>query len=469
MTRRTASSPAGGVPPLVRALVPALVLAVLAGGLVAQRRSLWYDELFTAQVGTSGAAALVRAVLAGEGTASYLVGVPPSYNAPYYVVVQSWLALTGLPADDLGLRLLSLAAAVAAVFVLTVAVTRLAGPLVGVLSGLLAATSPLVVEYAAEARGYGLAMLATATAVLGLARWLDDGRLGVWAVGATTAGLAHWFALPVVGGLALSALLLRRGAAVPLLGVTALAAVPTLALVGLTQLNGTGDSAVGWIRASGADVPLLALEAWTGGGVLLLAAVLLAGVLGLLRGDRSTAVAGACWVAVPLLAVTAAELVRPVFVPRYLLPALLALAVLAALGLAQLPRRVAAVAAAVLVGLQLVEVVQVAGRGPREDARGAVAELRERQRPGEPVVAVDRRAALALEQYAGRLRPDVVLPPDDPPAAAPDVVWLLRQSVGDRVRPSDDDGVLRAQGLRLDGSQLFEGTSSDLVLQRWSR
>ncbi len=449
------------------ALLPAAVLAVLGGALVLQRRSLWYDELFTAQVAGAGPLALVRAVLSGEGTASYLRDVPPSYNAPYYVVVQAWLGLTGLPADELGLRLLSLCAAVAAVAVLTTAVSRLAGRSVGVSAGLLAATDPLVVEYAAEGRGYGLALLATATALLGLVGWLQDGRLRLFAAGATAAGLAHWFALPVVAGLVLAALLLRRRAALPLASVAALGALPTLALVGLAQLNGTGDSAVGWIRDTGGAVPQLAVQAWTGGPGLLLVAVLATAAAGLVAGDRTTAIVATCWVGLPVLAVTVAEQLRPVFVPRYLLPALLGLAVLSALGLRRLPRPLAAGATVLLVALQLVAVAELAQRGPREDARGAVALLQERQRPGEPVVAVDRRAALALEQYAGRLRPDVVVPPDDPPQAP--VVWLLRQSVGERVRPSDDDDVLRRNGLRLAGSRVLRGTSSDLVLQRWAR
>ena len=448
--------------------VPSAVLAVLGGALLLQRRSLWYDELFTAQVGTSGPVALARAVLTGEGTASYLREVPPSYNAPYYVVVQAWLGLTRLPADEVGLRLLSLCAAVAGVGVLTVAVTRLAGRTAGVLAGVLAATSPMVVEYAAEGRMYGLALLATAAAELGLARWLDDGRLGLWAVGATAAGLAHWFAVPVVAGLALAALALRRRRAVPVLAVAAVAVLPTLALVALVQANGTGDSAVGWIRGAGGAVPRLALEAWTGGGAVLLVVLLATVALGTVRGSRTTAVVAAGWVGVPLLAVAAAELLRPVFVPRYLLPALLGLAVLAAVGLARLPRWAMVSGTGVLVALQLVAVADVLDRGPREDARGAVADLRGRQSPGEVVVAVDRRAALALEQYAGRLRPDVVVPPADPPAGR-DVVWLLRQASGDGVRPSDDDVVLRADGLRLRDSWRYDGTSSDLVLKRWSR
>ena len=447
--------------------VPAVVLAALGGALLLQRRSLWYDELFTAQVGTSGPVALVRAVLTGEGTASYLREVPPSYNAPYYVVVQAWLGVTRLPADEVGLRLLSLCAAVAGVAVLTAAVTRLAGRTAGRVAGLLAATSPMVVEYAAEGRMYGLALLATATAVLGLARWLEDGRLGLWAVGATAAGLAHWFAVPVVAGLVLAALVLRRRRALPLLAVATAAVLPTLGLAALVRVNGEG-SGFGWIRASGGELPLLAVQAWTGGGGVLLLALLAAVAVGVLRGQRTAAVVAGCWVGLPLAALTAVELLRPVFVPRYLLPTLLGLAVLAAVGLARLPRWALVGGTGLLVALQLVAVGDVLDRGPREDARGAVAGLRALQRPGEVVVAVDPRAALALEQYGGRLQPDVVVPPADPPAGQ-DVVWLLRQAWGERLRPSDDDAVLRGQWMQVAASWTYTGTSGELVVQRWSR
>lgn len=457
-------------------LLPPLVLAFLGGAFVVRRQSLWYDELFTAEVAPVPLAELVHAVLAGEGTTSYLQGVPPSYNAPYYVVAHLWLALTRLPADDLGLRLLSLLAAVAAVAVLTAAVTRLAGHAVGLTAGLLAATNPLVVEYAAEARGYGLALLATTVTVLGLARWLDGGRLLLYAVGATLAGLAHWFALPVVAGLALSGVLLRRRQAVALLGVTALAAAPTLLLVGLTQVNGIGDSAVS-IRSVGIILPGLAFEAWSARSVPLLIATVVAvaaGLVGGVRGDQSarrTAVVSACWVGLPLALLTVAELLRPVFVPRYLLATLLALSVLAALGTARLPRPWHLSSAGALVAFSLLAVADVHGRGVREDARGAVADVAARQSTGEPVVAVDRRAALALEYYAEREHPrllaDLVVPPADPPAGAR-TVWLVREAFRERPLPSDDDDILRAQGLRLTDTRLFEGTVSDLLVERWS-
>jgi mannosyltransferase len=457
-------------------LPPAALLALLGGALVRQRRGLWYDELYTAEVGTAGLSALARAVWTGTGTTSYLADVPPSYNAPYYAVVHLWLGVTRLPADELGLRLLSLLAAVGAVAVLVRAVQRLAGTAVALAAGLLAASSPLVVEYSAEARMYGLALLAVATTALGLSRWLDAAPRGLLllGLGGGAAGLLHWFALPVVAGLVLSALVLRGRAALPVAAVGALAAVPSLALVGLSRLNGTGTSAAGWIRESEAPVPVLALQAWTGGHTVLLTLLLLALAAGLVTavrrdGARPLAVLAVCWTVVPLVVVQVAELVRPVFVPRYLLPALLGVALLAALGTASWRRAAAVPATAALVAASLLATLPLLDRGPREDGRAAVAALAQQHAPGEVVVAVDRRAALALEHYGDAdVLADLRVPPADPPAGA-EVVWLLRQSTGERVRPSDDDELLRADGLSTVGERVFPGTSSDLVLQRWER
>ena len=453
-------------------LAPAGVLALLGSALLLRRPSLWYDELFTAQVAALPLSRLVEAVVSGQGTASYLVDVPPSYNAPYYLVAHLWLLVTGQEPGELSLRSLSLLAAVAGVAALTAAVARLGGRATGLAAGLLTATNPLVLEYSVEARGYGLALLAVALTGLGLARWLDGQGLLAYALAATAAGLAHWFALPVVAGFAVAALLLRRRAALPLLAVSALAALPTLALVGLALTQDTAGTTTGWIADTGGEVPWLSLQAWTAGSAVLLVATLALAVTGLVlaRGGpaRRTAVVGACWVAVPLLVVTLAELARPVFVPRYLLPALLGLAVLAAVGATAVRRPYGALLLAGLAGLSLLAAAPLADRPPREDARGAVQALAAEHRAGEPVVAVDRRAALALEQYAPeRLRPDVLVPPDDPPVA--EVVWLLRQADGRGVRPSDDDGVLRARGLRVAEQEVFEGSSSLLVLQRWAR
>jgi mannosyltransferase len=458
------------------AAAPAALLALLGAVLLHRRPSLWYDELYTAHVAPLPLRRLAQAVLSGEGTAPYLQDIPPSYNAPYYVVAHAWLAVTGRPPGELSLRSLSLLAAVLGVAVLTAAVARLAGRAAGLAAGLLVATNPFVLEYSVEARGYGLALLATATAGLGLARWLDGGRLLLYGVGAAAAGLAHWFALPVVAGLALAALLLRGRRALPLLATTVLAVTPALGLVALAAVQDDAGTTTGWIRDTGGAAPWLALRAWTASSWPLLLATLAAAAAAAVGARRpgparQAAVTGACWLGVPLLLVTLAELVRPVFVPRYLLPALLGLAVLAGVGATRWSpaRRLHAVGAvAALVGVSLAAALPLLTRPPREDARGAVQALAELHRPGQPVVAVDRRAALALEHYAdAELRADLRVPPEDPPPAR--TVWLLRQAGPDGLRPSDDDVLLAARGLQVVGHWVFEGSSSLLVLQRWSR
>ena len=61
-------------------------------------------------------------------------------------------------------------------------------------------------------------------------------------------------------------------------------------------------------------------------------------VLGAVRG-RGVRVVGAAWVLLPLLLLLLAELVRPVYLPRYLIAGLVGLAVLAAAGALAAPRR----------------------------------------------------------------------------------------------------------------------------------
>lgn len=446
-------------------LLPPLVLAVLGSALLSRRRSLWYDELFTAQVAPLPLGRIADAVLSGHGTAPYLASVPPSYNAPYYVVVHGWLALLHQPPGELSLRSLSLVAAVLGVLLLVRAVHRLAGRTAAVAAGLAAATNPLLLEYSVEARGYGLAVLTTCATALALVRWLDGGSLWPCALGATAAGLAHWFALPVVAGLALAGLLLRRRAALPLVAVTALAALPALALVVLAARVDAGGTTTGWIADTGGAVPWLSLQAWTSKSPPLLAMTLLGVALAVRARTRLVAV-GLCWVLVPVLLVTLAELARPVFVPRYLLPGLLGLAVLAGAGLAG---RWRGAGVAALVAASLFASAPLATAPPRDDAKGAVAALAAQHVAGQPVVAVDRRAALALVQYArGSVRDDLLLPPDDAPPGE-EVVWLLRpKSYTAPLARSDDDDQLEGRGFVVVQTQVFDGSSVAMVLQRWT-
>jgi len=454
-------------------LLPPLALAVLGGWLVAQGYGFWYDELYTAEVAPLGLGRLLDAFVRGDGTIAYLRDAPPSYNFPYYVVAHLWLALTPFGADEVGLRLLSLMAMTGAVAVLTRAVARLADRTTALVAGLVVATNPFVVAYAAEARGYALAVLAVSITALGLARWLDGQSLTLYGVGAAAAGLAHWFALLVPAALAVAAVLLRRRRAVPVVVVTAVAAVPALAVVATALANGVGASGAEWIRDVGLAVPRLAVRSWVAGSWLLLVPVVLAVVAGAVRGSRPARTVALCWAAVPVAAVTVAEQFRPVYVDRYLLPAMVALAVLTALGVAACPRRWRPVAVAAVLVPSLIVTAGNVVRGPREDVRGAVALVAAHHRAGEPVVAAARWDALGVEHYARRhpaLGRDLVLPPAPVPPAP--TLWVVRRASGgvkgDVAKLGDLEADLAARGMRVAEEHRLEGRRSVVVVQRWT-
>ena len=457
-------------------LLPPLVLAALGGWLVARRYGFWYDEAFTAEMAPLPLRRLAEAVVTGEGTIAYLADAPPSYNAPYYAAAHLWLALTPFASDEVGLRLLSLLAGVAAVAVLTRAVGRLCDRGTGVVAGLVVAANPFVVAYAGEARGYTLALLATSLATLALARWLDHEPRSLLPYGLAVAGagLAHWFALLVPAAFAAAAVTLRRRRAVPVVAVTAAGALPTLALVAVAVANGVGGSGAEWIRDAGAAVPAKLLRSWTGGHLALLVATLAAVVAGVLRASAGRGrVVALWWVGLPMVVVTVAQLARPVYVDRYLLAAAVGLAVLAALGVTRSSAAVLPLAVAGLLVPSVLATVATLGAGPREDVRGAVALVAARHRPGQPVVAAARWDALGVDHYARRLHPalaaDLVLPPEEVPAAP--TVWVVRRAAGgvkgDGTRLAELDVALAGRGMHMVDERRREGRRSVVLVQRW--
>jgi mannosyltransferase len=453
-------------------LLPVALLLALGTVLLLPGHGLWFDELFTAEVSRLPLGEILTAIGSGQGTTPYLADVPPSYNAPYYVVMHVWMSLPGLGADT-SLRVLSLLATAGGLALITRAVVRLAGRATGVLAGLVLACSPLLLEQAVEARSYGLAMLAAGGAVLGLTRWLQEPPRGLVLFGLAGAGmgLAHWYAVTALAAFVAAALLLRGRRALPVVLTGAAAAVPPVLLVAVNLLNGTGARNAEHLNDTEGRLVGLAVEAWSGGRTPMLYLTVGLAVLGAARA-RGIRVVGAAWVLVPLLLLLTAELVRPVFLPRYLLVGLLGLGVLAAAGALALPRPTRVPAAALLLGVTLLASAPLADRGPRERADDVVRALADRHAAGEPIVAADQRSATGLDHYvrtlAPQLRPDVVLPPDDAPAGA-DRVWLVRRVIGGEPTPTDDDGILRDAGLAMSRQFDFPASKTHLVIQLWER
>lgn len=454
-------------------LLGPLVVLLLGVLLLGPGHALWFDELFTVEVARLPLGEIGSAIVHGTGTTSYLDGVPPSYNAPYYFVAHLWASLPGLGSDS-SFRVLSLLATAGGLALVTRAVTRLAGRAVGVLAGTALACSPLLLEQAVEARSYGLAVLATGGAALGLVRWLQQPPRGLVLFGLAGAGmgLAHWYAVTVLAAFVVAALVLQGRRAVPVVVIGAVATLPTFGFVALALLNGTGARNAEHLNDTGGLLAGLAVEAWSGRSTALLAVTVGLALVGAVRADRGLRVVGLAWLLVPLVLLTTAELLRPVYLPRYLLAGLLALAVLAAAGAFALPRSARVPVAALLVGLSLLASSPMLDRSPRERGDEVVAWLVEVQQPGEPVVAADQRSAMALDHYvrelAPELRSDLVLPPDDAPPDA-DRVWLVRRLFHGEPEPTDDDEILREAGLRVVGDEYFRAGKTDLIVQLWER
>jgi len=374
--------------------------------------------------------------------------------------------------SDTAIRALSLVATAGGLALATRAVVRLGGTATGVLAGLLMAASPLLLQQSVEARSYGLAVLATGAAALGLVRWLQEPPRGLLMLGLAGAGmgLAHWYAVTVLAAFVVAAVVLRGRRALPVVLAGAAAALPVVLLIGLNVLNGTGSRNAEHLRDTDGRMLGYAVEAWAGGRTPLLWLAVGLAVVGAVRGGRELRVLGLAWTCVPLLLLAGAEFLRPVYHPRYLLAGLLGVAVLTAAGALAVPRAGRAPLVAVLLACALLSSTPLLEREPRERADDLVRALAEVQVTGEPVVAADQRSAIGLDHYvrtlAPRLRADLILPPDDAPADA-DRVWLVRRLIDGVPEPTDDDEILLDAGLRLVDEQAFGGTQTRLVLQRW--
>src|SRR3712207_7320921 len=112
-------------------------------------------------------------------------------------------------------------------------------------------------------------------------------------------GLAHWYAVTVLAGLVVAALLLRGRRAWPVVLTGAAAALPVVGLVGVNLLNGTGARNAVHLRDTEGTLADLAVVAWAGGlRPLVCLTVGLAGV-GAVRGTGGRGI-GTCWGVVPL-------------------------------------------------------------------------------------------------------------------------------------------------------------------------
>ncbi|TDC81673.1 glycosyltransferase family 39 protein [Actinomadura sp. 7K507] len=344
-------------------LVPAVVaLAIALAGI--RGPSFWLDEAATVSATGRPVPEMLR-----------LFENLDLVHALYYLIMRPWVMLFGT--GELALRLPSALATAAAAGGVAVIGRRCLGPAAGLLAGLMYGGTVSVTRFAQEARSYAMVTAVAVLATYLLIRGMREGGRHPW----------RWFAgyglvIVVLGLLNLNAVFL-----VPAHAATLLAARPKAAGTWLRWLVASGLAAVALLpfalAARGQDfqVDWLPEPSWNmvwtlvrfmAGGVGLVAPVLLLALIGAFAGfgrreGRSLTAVALPWLVVPpTLMLVVSLLGEPLFMYRYVVFCLPALALLTGAGLA----RIAALGRPAVGGLVLAAVVAalVVASVPRHEA-----------------------------------------------------------------------------------------------------
>jgi mannosyltransferase len=325
-------------------------------------QSYHHDEIVTAS----------RVLRVGFGHAMDAVGFSESAPPLYYALAWIWTQISGN--GEWGLRSLSAVAGVATIPVAYLIGRELRSSRAGVLSAALVAVNPMLIWYSQEARAYALLAFFCALSLYFCVRALEDGErrsfLG-WGLVSALALATHYFAVfPLLGEVWL--LLRRRGrAALPGLWIVGLGAL-LLAPLAIHQMSyghaewigkfslghRLGETAITFVLGETGDI--IGRVEQPGPALLPLALVAVAFALLVLRGSREERRAasvpfavGAVALGIPLL-LALASAGRDFVLARNLLPALVPLLVVVAIGLTgERTRRLGAAVAALLVAYSL--------------------------------------------------------------------------------------------------------------------
>jgi mannosyltransferase len=304
-------------------------------------QSYHHDEVITA----------MRVISGSFGHMLHSVKTSESNPPLYYVLAWGWAKVFGT--GEIGLRSLSALLGAATVPVGYLIGRQLAGRRTGLILAALLAFNPMLIWYSQEARSYALLVFFGALSMYYFVRSLQSRRgrdLGLWALTSGLALCSHYFAVFAVAIEAawlLWALRARWRLVLPALGAVLATGVALLPLIA-TQVNPTH---IGWIE----DRPLPIRLVETGVSFLIgetgwviaepprdryaLFPVILLGfgfVLVVIRGTfrerRSAALGLVLGLGVTGLAAVAALIGKDYVVERNLLPALIPLAAVAAVG-----------------------------------------------------------------------------------------------------------------------------------------
>jgi Dolichyl-phosphate-mannose-protein mannosyltransferase len=273
----------------------------------------------------------------------------------YYLLMHP---IAAIGTSETIMRLPSVVAAAAAAAGIAALGVRLGSVRAGLLGGLTYAALPVVSRYAQEARSYALVSAIAVAATYLLVRALDQERaqwrlyLG-YAAAVAALGWLHLYALLLVAahGLTVLAWPANRRAYRPWL-VAVIAAGAAVVPLGLAARSQEGQ--VAWLRRPDLS-SLPTLGTFIAGSAAAVAVLLLLVAAGVAWSGRRGASVVLPWLLVPPALSLAISQLHPIYVPRYLMYIVPALALGAGFGIEQIAKwvgrgrfRVAAIAAAIV-------------------------------------------------------------------------------------------------------------------------
>ena len=401
------------IPRSRRELSPGVRFAVLAGIMAAgavlrflylTRKSFWLDEGVSVTLSRLDLPNLLHIFWRREAN-----------MALYYFLLRIWLHFGS---GDYFVRALSAVISLAAIPAIYLLGKRLFNPATGLLAAALFSVHAWQVRYAQEARSYSLYVLLTALSCLFLLAALRKPTRRNWAAYVAASVLAiysHFFSLLVI---------VAQSAAVYFLACDeralpqfrrSLKMIALLFLPLAVFIASRGAGPISWITRpgfGGLHRFLLDLSG-NGGDVLLLSYIAFAAVAVAGRGwthgrrmpfDSWRYLFLLGWLCVPVAVTLAFSMLRPVFLPRYLLACVAPLVLLAASGLTRLrPRWVAAIVLAGMLALS-VRGTMAYYRADfdlgREDWRAATQFILSHSQPEDGILFHSAQARMPFEYYA---------------------------------------------------------------------
>ena len=382
----------------------ALVLGLIRLG----TPSFWIDEAYTAS----------------EMQRVLIDTIDAQYHVLYYWIERSWTAVAGT--SEWAMRFPSVLGSMFAGSLMVVLARKIFDGWIPFVSGLLLVSSPFVVQWSQQARGYTMLLALSLGAMLLLLRALEKQSRSAWAIyGLVFAVVVVW--QPVSGVVLVPAhgvLLAQHRKNLLPHGLMAAVVISALAVpwAAATVMSSTGNGrAMNWLEFPTAEVAargFLNVSGAAGLGALLGA---LGVVVLLRRAQRDLAIWLAVWALAPfVVAIAVSALGRPIYLDRYLIVAAPAFALLSAVAITGAARRlrpvlVVAVVAATALGLAHWYSLADDGNWRNEDWRSAVATVLGRTTEAEAIVVEPTHAAPAAKYYGA----------DVADVSSADSIWVL--------------------------------------------